>query len=165
MGAEDGCSRQPVVAAAAAKAGPGGQAAVEAWLASLPAERRTRETAWQSRLDPEQFRVLRMKGTEEIHAGRYNDSFEVGQYCCSACGRALYLSEHKFCSGHGWPAFGNSISGALERHGAKKVEITCAGCGGHVGHVFKSSRYPKPHHERHCVNSVSLAFVPAGCSV
>lgn len=83
---------------------------------------------------------------------------------CSGCALPLYASTHKFRSGHGWPAFGDNLEGALERHGTRKVEITCAGCGGHIGHVFKSSRYPKPKNERHCVNSVSLSFVPAAVS-
>ena len=73
----------------------------------------------------------------------------------------LYASTHKFRSGHGWPAFYDNYPGALVRHGKGKVEITCSGCGGHIGHVFKSSRYPKPTNERHCTNSVALRFIPA----
>ena len=144
-----------------------------------------------------------MKGTEEISTGAYNDHFEAGTYACAGCGRPLYSSVHKFASGHGWPAFGDSLPGALVRSGRGKVEITCAGCGAHVGHVvssasphapapgrarahpashpagcsglpvapnplvpaqFKSSRYPKPHHERHCVNSISLTFSPSSAA-
>ncbi|CAK0789572.1 unnamed protein product, partial [Prorocentrum cordatum] len=100
------------------------------------------------------------QGTEEIHSGEYNDHFEKGTYHCSGCGQALYRSEHKFRSGHGWPAFSDSLPEALDRHGTGKVEVTCRGCGGHLGHVFRSSRYPKPRNERHCVNSVSLHFRP-----
>lgn len=132
------------------------------WLATLPEERLETEMAWRQRLGDEQFRVMRMKGTEEIHTGEYENFFGEGSYCCGACAHPLYHSSHKFRSGHGWPAFADSLSGALQRHGQRKVEITCASCDGHIGHVFKSARYPKPHHERHCVNSVSLRFVPAG---
>eukprot|EP00450_Noctiluca_scintillans_P019881 CAMPEP_0194537710 /NCGR_PEP_ID=MMETSP0253-20130528/77055_1 /TAXON_ID=2966 /ORGANISM="Noctiluca scintillans" /LENGTH=271 /DNA_ID=CAMNT_0039383753 /DNA_START=104 /DNA_END=920 /DNA_ORIENTATION=+ len=132
------------------------------WLATLPEERLETEMVWRQRLGDEQFRVMRMKGTEEIHTGEYENFFGEGSYCCGACAHPLYHSSHKFRSGHGWPAFADSLSGALQRHGQRKVEITCASCDGHIGHVFKSARYPKPHHERHCVNSVSLRFVPAG---
>ena len=105
--------------------------------------------------------MLRMKGTEEIHTGEYNEHFGDGVYVCAACTRPLYDSAHKFGSGHGWPAFCDNVPDALSRYEKKKkVEITCAGCDGHVGHVFFSKRYPKPHHERHCVNSISLRFVP-----
>ena len=128
------------------------------WIASLTEDRRTVEEAWLPKLTAEQFRVLRMKGTEEIHSGEYNERFDEGTYACRGCGAALYDSCHKFRTGHGWPAFSDNLPGALARHGSKKVEITCAGCGGHVGHVFKSSRYPAPHHERHCVNSICLHF-------
>lgn len=119
------------------------------------------EVDWRQRLTAEMFRVLRMKGTEEIHSGEYNDHFEPGAYACSGCGQLLYSSQHKFRTGHGWPAFFDSYAGALERHGKGKVEVTCSGCGGHIGHVFRSSRYPKPTNERHCSNSISLRFVPA----
>ena len=135
----------------------------EAWIASLPDEsQREAEEQWRSRLSAEAFRVLRMKGTEPINTGEYNEHFEEGTYECAGCGRALYESAHKFKSGHGWPAFADNVPGALERHGSKKVEITCAGCGGHLGHVFKSSRYPKPKNERHCTSSIALVFVPRG---
>lgn len=132
-----------------------------AWIESQPEEERASEVRWQTRLTAEQFRVLRMKGTEPIHSGRYNELFEAGAYECVGCGLALYSSKHKFKTGHGWPAFGDNLPEALTRvmHG-RKVEIVCAGCAGHVGHVFKSSRYPPPKRERHCVNSTSLRFVP-----
>jgi len=136
------------------------------WLRLLSAEQRRHEEGWLAKLDSEQFRVLRMKGTEPIHSGEYNDTFEQGHYACAGCGAVLYSSKHKprSLAGHGWPAFSESLPGALERivHPPKKIEIVCAACGGHVGHVFKSSRYPAPKHERHCVNSVSLRFMPMG---
>lgn len=106
--------------------------------------------------------MLRMKGTESIHTGQYNDLMEEGVYVCAGCDRPLYHSSHKFLSGHGWPAFSDNLPGALTRIGTRKVEVVCAGCNGHIGHVFKSSRYPPPNRERHCANSVSLRFMPAG---
>ena len=104
-----------------------------------------------------------MKGTEPIHSGQYNDTMDAGLYVCAGCSRPLYTHKHKFKSGHGWPAFCDNLPHALTRHVAKgKIEIVCSTCGGHVGHVFKSSRYPPPRRERHCVNSVSLVFRPRG---
>ena len=70
-------------------------------------------------------------------------------------------ASHKFKSGHGWPAFSDNLPGALVRRGARKIEIVCASCEAHIGHVFKSSRYPPPKRERHCVNSICLRFKPA----
>jgi peptide-methionine (R)-S-oxide reductase len=135
----------------------------EAWIDSLAADVQLIEREWHARLSKEQFRVLRMKGTEEIDSGEYNDHYADGIYACAGCGQPIYDSKHKkpFLGkpSHGWPAFGDSIDGALNRHGKRKVEITCSGCGGHVGHVFKSSRYPKPTNERHCANSIALTFV------
>lgn len=139
--------------------GAGGLSAAD-WLLTLSDESREAESAWLEKLTAEQFRVLRMKGTEEIHRGRYNDLTEEGVYVCAGCSQALYSSAHKFQSGHGWPAFCDNIPGALERNGTRKIEIVCSGCEGHIGHVFKSSRYPPPRRERHCVNSVSLRFIP-----
>lgn len=130
------------------------------WLTHLPDEQREYEYEWRRKLSAEQFRVLRMKGTEEIHSGEYNDLTAEGIYKCSGCEQPLYSSEHKFQSGHGWPSFCDNLPDALTRIGTRKVEIVCSSCQGHIGHVFKSSRYPLPHHERHCVNSVSLLFVP-----
>ena len=71
------------------------------------------------------------------------------EFYLAGCDRALYLSSHKFRSGHGWPAFCDNLPDALVRHGSRKVEITCAGCDGHIGHVFKSSRYPLPRAQPH----------------
>lgn len=135
------------------------------WIAKLEdAAARETELEWHAKLSEGQFRVLRMKGTEEIHTGALNDHFaKSGAYHCAACHTPLYDAPHKFKSGHGWPAFSDNLPGALTRteHGRnKKIEICCSGCGGHVGHIFKSKRYPAPTHERHCVNSMSLEFVP-----
>ena len=134
-----------------------------AWLASLEdEERRAVEERWYTSLNAEQFRVLRMRGTESPHAGRYTNLFDAGTFLCAGCSQPLYESGMKFQSGHGWPAFTDSLPDAIIRRTARgKVEVACAGCGGHIGHIFRSSRYPPPNHERHCVNSASLRFVPA----
>lgn len=94
-----------------------------AWLADLPDERREAEASWLARLSDVQFKVLRMKGTEEIHTGEYCEHFEDGTYVCSGCERPLYDSAHKFKSGHGWPAFSDNLADAFARivHPPKKV--------------------------------------------
>ena len=119
-----------------------------AWLGTLSEDRRQVEEEWLGKLSAEQFRVLRMKGTEPIHSGSYNDLMDAGIYKCAGCDRPLYTAAHKFRSGHGWPAFCDNLPKALVRHGTRKVEIVCAGCDGHIGHIFKSSRYPPPRERR-----------------
>jgi len=124
------------------------------------------ESEWRAQLSPEQFRILREKGTERPGTGEYNKHYEKGVYECAGCGNPLYKSETKFDSGCGWPAFFEGIPGALHLHedrtfGMTRTEMTCAACGGHVGHVFKGEGFPTPTDERHCANSVSLKFTPA----
>jgi len=121
------------------------------------------EEEWRAVLSPEQFRILRQKGTESAGTGIYDKHYEEGTYECAGCGAALYKSSTKFNSGCGWPAFFDAIPGAVSRHedrsfGVSRTEITCTACGGHLGHVFKGEGYPTPTDERHCVNSVSLKF-------
>jgi len=121
------------------------------------------EEEWQAILSPEQFRILRQKGTERAGTGIYDKHKEDGTYCCAACNAPLYTSGTKFNSGCGWPAFFTAIPGAVSRHedrsfGVTRTEITCTACGGHLGHVFKGEGFPTPTDERHCVNSVSLKF-------
>ncbi|KAJ3033720.1 Peptide methionine sulfoxide reductase B2, chloroplastic [Rhizophlyctis rosea] len=118
---------------------------------------------WRAILTPAQFKVLREKGTERPGTGEYNKHKEAGVYSCAGCGAPLYKSGHKFDSGCGWPAFFDAIPGAITRqedntHGMERIEINCATCGGHLGHVFKGEGFPTPTDERHCVNSVSLSF-------
>jgi len=105
----------------------------------------------------------RQKGTEAAGTGIYNKHFEEGVYNCAGCNAALYKSSHKFDSGCGWPAYFDSLPGAVDRHedishGMKRTEIVCASCGGHLGHVFKGEGFSNPTDERHCVNSRSLDF-------
>ncbi|XP_010439415.1 PREDICTED: peptide methionine sulfoxide reductase B2, chloroplastic isoform X1 [Camelina sativa] len=121
------------------------------------------EDEWRAILSPEQFRILRQKGTEYPGTGEYNKLFEDGIYCCAGCGTPLYKSTTKFNSGCGWPAFFDGLPGAITRTpdpDGSRVEITCAACGGHLGHVFKGEGFPTPTDERHCVNSISLKFTP-----
>jgi peptide-methionine (R)-S-oxide reductase len=112
----------------------------------------------------EQFRILREKGTEAPNTGEYDKhSPESGVYTCAGCNAPLYKANHKFQSGCGWPAYFDSIPGAVTRHtdsnfGMTRTEIVCSNCGGHLGHVFKGEGYKTPTNERHCVNSVSLKF-------
>lgn len=123
------------------------------------------ENEWRAVLSPEQFRVLREKGTERPHTGEYNSTFENGTYNCAGCDAPLYKSKTKFRSSCGWPAFYEGIPGALKLNvdktlGMTRTEMVCAKCDGHLGHVFKGEGYDTPTDERHCVNSVSLNFKP-----
>lgn len=114
----------------------------------------------------EQFRILREKGTEPPGSGKYDKHYpEEGVYTCAGCNTPLYTAKHKFSSGCGWPAYFDSIPGAVTRHedrawGMVRTEIVCSNCGGHLGHVFKGEGFDTPTNERHCVNSVSLNFSP-----
>ncbi|KAJ5216129.1 uncharacterized protein N7498_002536 [Penicillium cinerascens] len=119
---------------------------------------------WRAVLNPEQFRILREKGTERAGTGEYDKHHPTkGVYNCAGCDAPLYTADHKFKSGCGWPAYFDSIPGAVTRHvdntfGMKRTEIVCSNCGGHLGHVFEGEGYSTPTDERHCVNSVSLRF-------
>ncbi|PGG96596.1 methionine-R-sulfoxide reductase [Blastomyces parvus] len=119
---------------------------------------------WQAVLTQEQFRILRNKGTEPPGSGEYDKHApSAGVYECAGCNAPLYKATHKFASGCGWPAYFDSIPGAVVRtedksFGMERTEIVCANCGGHLGHVFKGEGYPTPTDERHCVNSISLRF-------
>lgn len=114
----------------------------------------------------EQFRILREKGTEAPNTGEYDKHYpKEGIYTCAACDAPLYKATHKFNSGCGWPAYFDSVPGAVTRHedrsfGGIRTEIVCSNCGGHLGHVFKGEGFDTPTDERHCVNSISLKFAP-----
>ena len=120
------------------------------------------EEQWKSELGPERYRILRQKGTELPHSGKYNLHFEKGTYCCGACGEPLFESTNKFDAHCGWPSFDESIKGKVSyikdnTHGMIRVEILCANCGGHLGHVFNDG--PTPTGIRYCVNSLSVDFI------
>jgi peptide-methionine (R)-S-oxide reductase len=119
------------------------------------------EQEWQAELDEETYRVTRLKGTERPYTGKYLDHNEQGQYVCVCCGSQLFNSTQKFDSHCGWPSFDQSIEGSVEYHkdltlGMVRVEITCAKCDAHLGHIFEDG--PTETGNRYCVNSVSLTF-------
>ena len=119
---------------------------------------------WKKALTPEQYHILREKGTERAFSGKYDKHHEHGVYRCAACGLDLYRSEEKYDSGTGWPSFTAPIapSNVLTRPDnsffSQRTEVLCPRCGGHLGHVFDDG--PKPTGKRYCMNSAALQFVP-----
>lgn len=119
------------------------------------------DAEWRGTLTPEQYRVLREKGTEAPFSGEYDSVFDPGTYACAACGAELFASEHKFDAHCGWPSFYDAKPGAVvltpdDSHGMSRTEVTCAACGGHLGHVFTGEGHDTPTNQRYCINSVSL---------
>ena len=119
------------------------------------------EYEWKEKLTPEEFHILREKGTERPFTGKYDKFYEDGTYKCAGCGTELFSSSSKYDSGCGWPAFYEALPEKIEESednsfGMKRIEITCENCGGHLGHVFNDG--PQPSGLRYCVNSISLDF-------
>jgi peptide-methionine (R)-S-oxide reductase len=122
------------------------------------------EDEWRKELGVDRFHVLREKGTEPAWSGALLDMHDPGLFRCAGCGAALFRSDDKFDSGSGWPSFTRAAEdGVIEEHednsfGMRRVEVTCAQCGGHLGHVFPDG--PRPTGMRYCINSLSIDFDP-----
>lgn len=124
------------------------------------------DSDWRERLTPEEYRVLRNAATEPPFTGEYVETDSVGSYQCRACGAELFASETKFGSHCGWPSFYTPLADDRVRYirdstlGMERVEVRCAACDSHLGHVFTGEGYNTPTDERYCINSISLRLVP-----
>lgn len=126
------------------------------------------DAEWRAELSPEEYRILREKGTERAFTGEYWDEHRAGTYLCRACGEPLFNADTKYESGSGWPSFWKPVKDdVIDEHrdstlGMTRVEIVCQKCGSHLGHVFPDG--PRPTGLRYCVNSASLKLDPQAAS-
>ncbi|MDO5662985.1 MAG: peptide-methionine (R)-S-oxide reductase MsrB [Brachybacterium sp.] len=127
-------------------------------------EQEITEEQWRQRLTPDEFHVLRRGGTERAYTGEYWDNHASGVYSCRACGAELFTSREKFDSRCGWPSFYQPAAGESVRYlrdtsaGMERVEVRCAGCDSHLGHVFTGEGFDTPTDRRYCINSLSMRF-------
>ena len=120
---------------------------------------------YKAHLTDEQYDVLFNKATEAPFTGEYDQLFQKGTYACAACGTVLFNSDTKFDAHCGWPSFYDALPGKVVFHddsslGMQRIEVTCATCGGHLGHVFEGEGFGTPTDLRYCINSLSLKFIP-----
>ncbi|MEY9964608.1 peptide-methionine (R)-S-oxide reductase [Streptacidiphilus sp. MAP12-16] len=126
------------------------------------------DAEWREQLTPQEYAVLRKAGTERPGVGEYTDTKTVGVYSCRACGNELFSSETKFDSHCGWPSYFSPLAEDRVQYiedttmGMRRVEVRCAKCGSHLGHVFEGEGYDTPTDQRYCINSISLKLRPAG---
>jgi peptide-methionine (R)-S-oxide reductase len=124
------------------------------------------EENWKRELSPEQYKIMREKGTEAPFTGKYVDTEDKGMYACAACGNKLFSSDTKFHSGSGWPSFDQAIPGSVEmksddEHGMHRTEVVCAKCGAHLGHLFDDGP-AQTTGKRFCINSACLLLNKEG---
>jgi peptide-methionine (R)-S-oxide reductase len=131
---------------------------------ALPDQQELTDAEWREKLSPEQYQVLRQAGTERAFTGKYDKHYDEGEYYCAGCGQKLFESDDKYNSGCGWPAFTAPAEGEAVNehrdtsHGMVRTEVTCANCGGHLGHVFPDGPRDRGG-MRYCINSASLRFI------
>jgi peptide-methionine (R)-S-oxide reductase len=134
-------------------------------MAATPPKIQKTDADWKKELTPEQYNVLREKGTESPFVGEYVNTFDNGIYVCAACGNKLFDSDSKFHSDCGWPSFDKAVAGSViyktdNTLGMTRTEVMCANCGGHLGHVFEDGPQETTG-QRFCTNSISVKFIPA----
>lgn len=134
-------------------------------ITDMKKDKHTTEKEWEQILTPEQYYVLRQKGTERPFTGEYNNNFKNGTYHCAACGQLLFDATTKFDAHCGWPSFDKAVEGSVEyvkdlSHGMVRTEVICSNCHSHLGHIFPDGPRETTG-DRYCMNSISLKFIAA----